>query len=731
MTTPTLSRRSALGLGAGGLAGLAFGFKLTPGPAQAAGHAGPLNAWVNVTPEGRVRIGLSQAEMGQGVFSSLPQIVADELDASLDDVEVVNTPIAAEYRFLDFIPEMFTAGSISTRTGIGILRKAGATARYMLVEAAASELSVPASELRTAASMVIHDATGRKIPYGDLSEAAAGIAVPEDVALKQPEDFVYMGKPMRRFELEDKVTGKAVYAIDVQQPGMLTATVRAAPVHGGILRSYDKDAALASPGVAHVVVLPARTATVNGFTVPFPQALAVVADTYWNAKKGMEAAAPVFDDAGRRTVDDALIDTLFSAALDRPARSVAMDEGGALDVIAAADTVVSVDYKVPYLAHATMEPMSAAARFDTDSIQIWAGTQGIEFNQRVVSNLLGLPQDTVHIDNVFLGGGFGRRYEPDYIAQVALLAQALPGVPVKLIWSREEDMTHGFYRPAYQARLRAALGEDGKPTAFHAHITGQNVFRHSPGFAGFIGENGVDGAAVEGMGTMPYGIAAKKIDYTEQTLHIPVGWWRSVGNSQNCFFRETFIDRLAAQAGQDPLQYRRDLIGENPSWQGVLDEIARISGWSTAPNGSGRALGLAMQNVFGSNVAQVADVSVDADRMTLHKVWIVVDCGQIVNPDGIDAQMHGAMIYGLSAALDGKITIADGRVEQTNFDGFTVAQMWDIPEVETSVLASGGFIGGLGEACTAQIAPAIANAILAASGKEVNSLPFSDHFTIG
>lgn len=732
MTTVTISRRATLAMGGAALAGLAIGFNL-PGArpaAAAAGEAARLNAWVNVTPAGRVVIGLSQAEMGQGVYSSLPQIVADELDASLEDIDVVNTPIAPEYRFLDFIPEMFTAGSISTRTGIGILRKAGATARHMLVQAAAAALGVPADELATGASRVRHSASGRELSYAALAVAAAAVPVPAEVPLKTPDRFVYMGKPMKRFEIEAKVTGRAVYAIDVRLPGMLTATVRAAPVPGGILRGYDRAAALASPGVREVVVIPARTATVSGFTVPVAQAIAVVADSYWNAAKGMAAAAPVFDDAGLRNIDDESIDRAFSAALDRPARSVAMDEGDALGLLAAAAEVVSVDYRVPYLAHATMEPMSAVAQVDGARVRIQAGTQGIEFAQRVVADLLGVPQSGVEIENTFLGGGFGRRYEPDFIAQAALVAQALPGRPVKLVWSREEDMTHDFYRPAYHARLRAALGADGMPAAIHVHVTGQSVFRHSPGFAGFIGENGVDGAAVEGMAPMPYRIAARRIDYTEQVLHIPVGWWRSVGNSQNCFFRETFIDRLARAAGQDPLDYRRRLIGEDASWRAILAEVERITGWANRPAGAGRGFGLAMQHVFGSQVAQVADVTLRDGRLSVGKVWIVIDCGQAVNPDGIDAQMHGAMVYGLSAALTGRISIAGGRVEQENFDAYPVAQMWQLPEVETSVLQTGGFVGGLGEACTAQIAPAIANAILAATGQEINSLPLSDHLTV-
>lgn len=738
MTTATFSRRTTLAMAGAALTGLALGFSLA-GPrraaaasasASASGEAARLNAWVNVTPAGRIVIGLSQAEMGQGVYSSLPQIVADELDASLDDIDIVNTPIAPEYRFLDFIPEMFTAGSISTRTGIGILRKAGATARHMLVAAAAAELGVPADELSTAASRVRHAASGRELGYGDLAAAASALPVPAEVALKTPDRFVFMGKPMKRFELADKVTGRAVFAIDVRLPGMLTATLAAAPVHGGILRSYDRAAALASPGVVDAVVIPARTATVSGFAVPFPQALAVVADGYWNARKGLQAAAPVFDDAGLRDIDDAVIDARFRAALDRPARSVALDEGDAPGVLAAAAEVVSVDYKVPYLAHATMEPMSAVARVDGDRVTIWAGTQGIEFNQRVVADLLGVPQANVAIENTFLGGGFGRRYEPDYIAQAALLARALPGRPVRLVWSREEDMTHDFYRPAYRARLRAALGADGLPSAIHVHVTGQSVFRHSPGFAGFIGDSGVDGAAVEGMAPMPYRIAAKRVDYTEQVLHIPVGWWRSVGNSQNCFFRETFIDRLALRAGQDPLDYRRRLIGEDASWQAILAEVERITGWARRPAGDGRGLGLAMQHVFGSQVAQVADVSVRDGVLALNKVWIVIDCGQAVNPDGIDAQMRGAMLYGLSAALSGRISIAGGRVVETNFDTYPVAQMGQLPEVETSVLQTGGFVGGLGEACTAQIAPAIANAVLAATGMEINSLPLSDHLQL-
>lgn len=731
MNSAMMTRRDALRLGGGTATALAIGFVLplpAGGPARAAGDGATLNGWVKVLADGTVEIGLSQAEMGQGVYNSLPQIIADELDARFEDIRVVNTPIAAQYRFLEFIPEMFTAGSTSVRTGMGILRKAGASAREVLVEAAAMRLNVDVGELSTSKGKVIHAASGRSIGYGELVAEAATLKPSEEPRLKDPSQFAYIGKPMKRFDVEDKVTGRAVYASDVRLPDMLVATISTAPVHGGMLRTFDRDAALAVKGVVDIIDIPSTIATVNGFAIPFPPALAVVADTFWHAKKGLEAAAPVFSDAGLRHVDDVWIDRTYREALDRESLSVAKDEGGALDILAGSSQVVSVDYAVPYLAHAAMEPMSAVARVSGNTAEIWAGTQGIEFHQRVLHDLLKIPQENIAIHNVFLGGGFGRRYEPDFVAQAALIAQRLNGRPVKLIWSREEDIQHDFYRPAYRARFRAALDDNGMPKALHAHIVGQSVFRHSPGFAGFIGDNGVDGAAIEGLPDMPYAIPALKVDYTEQNVHIPVGWWRSVGNSQNAFFRETFIDRLARKAGADPIAYRKALLKEQPVYRGVIDELARMSKWGDPPKG--RHQGVAIQHVFGSIVGQVAEIVLDGDRLRVEKVYVAIDCGQAINPDGIEAQLRGAVIYGLSAALAGKINIDKGAVAQSNFHDFQVLQMSNTPLIETSVRESGGFIGGLGEAATAQIAPAIANAILAASGKEINALPFSTQFNV-
>jgi isoquinoline 1-oxidoreductase beta subunit len=727
-----VTRRAVIGMGAAAAAGgllIAFrwrGRRESPGGGDATNAA--LNGWVLVRPDDKIEIGLSQAEMGQGVYNVLPQIVADELDVDLDNVVVVRTPIEAEYRFIPFIKEMFTAGSSSVAFGFDMLRKAGASARYMLVTAAAARWDVPYSECSTSGGTVVHQASGRRLPYGEIANEAAALKSPDDPPLKADSDLRYIGKPMRRFDVAPKVTGEATFAVDVRLPDMLVATVASAPIFGNRIESYDRGAAKAVPGVVEVVELPARMIEIDGFEVPFAPAVAVVAAGYWQAKRGIDASAPTFASDDNSHVDDAWIDECYRSALDSGVPMVSLNKGDTDSVIEAPGETVSADYAVPYLAHAAMEPMSCVAKVSSDSVAIWTGTQGIELAQRVVSTLLDRERDTVTINNVFLGGAFGRRYEPDFVAQAAMIAAAIPDRPVKLIWSREEDIRHDFYRPAYRARLRARLGEDGLPLALEARVVGQHIFKHSPSFAALIGEDGVDGAAVEGMSTMPYSIPNLRVEYVEQALHVPVGWWRSVGTSQNAFFRETFIDRLARLTDSDPIEYRRRLLADHPRYLAVLDHVAELSGWRSAPGN--RYQGVAVCAVFGTIVGQVAEISIEAGRLRVHRLCIAADCGRVINPDGADAQLRGAAIFGLDAALSGEISIDGGAVKQSNFHDYPIRRMRDMPDIEVALIESGGNLSGLGESATPQVAPAIANAVLAGTGQQIDELPFSRHFRV-
>ncbi|MEX0814567.1 MAG: molybdopterin cofactor-binding domain-containing protein, partial [Dongiaceae bacterium] len=530
---------------------------------------------------------------------------------------------------------------------------------------------------------------------------------PAEVALKKPAQWTLIGKPTPRLDTPAKVDGSAVFGVDVKLDGLLVGTVMACPVFGGRLRTVDQAPALAVKGVRAVV--------------PLDDAVVVVADGYWPALKGLRALAPEWDEGANAAMSSASIRAEFMAALDGPA-AVAAAAGDDAALAGAAKQVEAV-YEVPFLAHATMEPMNATAHVTADGVEIWAPTQGQGPIQFAVGAALGLEPGQVKVHTTFLGGGFGRRFETDFALQAVLAAKAV-GAPVKLIWSREEDIRHDFYRPAAVARLRGGLDAGGRPVAWQARLVCPSIMtRALPDYV----KDGIDPSSVEGAAEMPYRIANRRTEYAMKHTGVPVGFWRSVGNSQNAFFVESFLDEIAHAAGADPLDFRLRLLDEAPRHRAVLEAAAETAGWGSPPP-PGRFRGLALHESFGSIVAEVVEISVgDGKALSVHKVACAVDCGVVVNPDTVVAQMESGIVYGLTAALFGEITLRDGRVEQGNFDGYEMLRLAQMPEIAVRIVQFGAAIGGIGEPSTPPIAPAVANAIFAATGERVRSLPLVRH----
>jgi isoquinoline 1-oxidoreductase beta subunit len=712
--TGQVSRRDFLKAGAAAGAGLTLAVYL-PGcsrdAAVAAAVATPTflpNAWLRIGPDGWVTVMVDRSEMGQGVDTALPMLVAEELDADWKRVRVEHAPPGGEY-----VNPMFglqgTGGSTSVRAAFKPLREAGAKARAMLVAAAAAEWGVDAGGLRTEKGQVIGPG-GKKLSYGALADKAATMQVPDTVALKDPKDWKLIGTSVARLDLESKVTGRAGFGIDATAPGMLTALVARPPVFGGKVKSFDAAAAKAVPGVKDVVHI--------------SSGVAVVAAGYWEAKKGRDALKVVWDDGALARTSSESIRARFVSLADRPgvtARSV----GNAARAFAKAAKKIEAVYEVPYLAHACMEPMNCAAHVRTDGVTIWAPTQwqwgrGLG-TQGIASKLTGIPENKVEVHTTYLGGGFGRRFELDFVIDAVETSKAT-GTPVKVIYTREDDIQHDFYRPATYNKLAAALDEAGTPVAWTHKIVGPSIFARFEALFGPL-PKGIDSSSVEAAVDMPYLVLNVKVDWVRADVGIPVGFWRSVGNSQNAFIVESFVDELAHAAGKDPFEFRRGLLEKHPRHKAVLELAAEKSGWGQALP-AGRARGIALQESFGSYVAEVAEVSVSPEgKVKVHRVVCAADCGTVVNPDIVVAQMESAIVFGLSAALSGEITIKDGRVVQGNFDDYPVLRMNEMPVVEVHLVKSTEPPGGVGEPGTPPAAPAVCNAIFAATGKRVRKLP--------
>lgn len=705
MDALTTTRRGFLTSGAGAALTIGFALPLSVGSGrlEAATVFAP-NAWLRLTGDGRVTVICASSEMGQGVLTAIPMLLAEELDADWSRVRVEQAPVDKAYANPMFGMQA-TGGSTTVRAHWEPLRKAGAAAREMLVAAAAARWKVGADECRTERGQVIH-ASGKKIGYGALVDAAAKLPVPENPTPKDPKDFRLLGRPTRRLDTPLKVNGTAKFGIDAQVPGLLVAVMARAPQPGARPAKVDDAQAKAVKGVRQVITI--------------PHGVAVLADGYWAAKKGRDALVIDWDLGESAGLSTQRVSELLDEGAREPG-AVAVDAGNLADAAANAATRLDARYEAPYLAHACMEPMNCTAWVRGDTVEVWAGTQSQGPAQGILSQVASVTPAKVKINTMLLGGGFGRRFAPDFTIDATLLSK-ISGKPVKLIYTREDDMAAGFYRPAAVARFEGALDAQGRPTLLKAGVGSPSIMAAS-GFMK-IPDNGVDSFAMEGIADHPYDIPNQRLAYGRKEPGPQVWFWRSVGHSQNIFFIESFVDELAAAAGQDPFEFRRALLGKQPRYKGVLELAAAKAGWGGAlPAGVFR--GIAVGQSFGSYVAEVAEVSVGDDGTPrVHRVVAAVDCGMTVNPLTIERQIESAIVYGLSAALYGRIDFKDGRVVQGNFHDYPVLRITEMPKVEVHIVPSTEKPGGIGEPGTPPIAPAVANAVFAATGKRLRRLPF-------
>lgn len=722
------SRRAFLMAGGAAGAGLLLGLVLpasaqtgAPGKAAAAGAAPPFepNAFVRIGTDDTVTVVAKHVEMGQGAFTGLATIVAEELDAAWRQVRVVGAPAdATRYNNLAWGPMQGTGGSSAIANSWEQLRNAGASARAMLVAAAAKKWGVPAGEIRVSGGVVSHP-SGRKASFGDLATDAGAMPVPTSVALKDPKDFVFVGKAFPRVDSLAKSNGTAQFTQDVQLPGMLTALVLHPPRFGARVRSFDASAVRDVPGVRGVLEL--------------PTGIAVVATGFWAAKQGRDALKVVWNEnrAWKGSTGELMAE--YRKLAEKPGK-VARAEGDAQAAIAAAATKLEASFEFPYLAHAAMEPMNCVMRLSDGRCEVWNGEQFQTADQKAIAQVVGLKPEQVSITMLYAGGSFGRRANPqsDYVLEcaeiVARLAKAgTKDVPVKLVWTREDDMRGGMYRPMYLHALRGGIDAGGAIVGWQHRIVGQSILEDTI-FEGAMRKTGIDPTSVEGAANLPYAIPAIAVDLHSTSEAVTVQWWRSVGSSHTAFSTETFLDELATAAKQDPVELRRRLLGKHPRHLAALDLAAKQAGWGTplAPGKAGekRGRGVAVHESFGTVVAQVVEATVKADGgIVVDRVVCAVECGLAVNPDIVRAQMEGGIGYGLSAALHGAITVRDGLVEQSNFHDYPVLRIHEMPAVEVHIVPSAGKPTGVGEPGTPVIAPALANALFAATGKRLRSLP--------
>ncbi len=731
-STPAVSRRGFLSVSAAAGGSLLLGFRL-PALAPSAAAAGrdaaetfAPNAFIRIDRDGRIALIMHKVEMGQGTYTSMPMLIAEELEVDLSQVQLEHAP-PDDARYAEpFFGVQETGGSTSVRGAWVPLRQAGATARTMLIAAAAATWKVDPSACQAAHGQVIHGASGRRLGYGELVEQAATLPVPSEVSLKSPKDFKLIGTPAKRLDAPEKVNGKAQFGIDVQVPDMKIATLAACPVFGGKLAALDTSKALAIPGVRQVVRL--------------DDAVAVVADHMWAAKQGLAALDIRWDEGPNANLTSAdLVRQLAAAA----ARSgvVARADGDAATAMKGAARKVEAVYEVPFLAHATMEPVNCTVHVRPDGCDLWLGTQVPTFTQTAAAKLTGLPRDKVRVHNHLLGGGFGRRLEVDFVTRAVQIAQQVQG-PVKVVWTREEDMQHGMYRPYYYDRIAAGLDEHGRPVAWTHTVVGSSILgrvisqlmpktlrvMRAAGLHSLVANvRGLDIDAVEGAAEPPYALPNVRVAYVRQEPPgIPTAFWRGVGPTHNVFVVESFMDELAAAAGQDPVAYRRALLDQAPRARAVLELAAQEAGWGR-PLPAGSARGVSLLHAFGSYIAQVAQVRVSKTGVVrVERVVAAVDCGTIVNPNTVEAQIQSGIIFGISAALWGEITLKDGRVEQHNFNDYRVLRINEAPAIDVHLVASAEAPGGIGEPGTSAVMPAVANAIFAATGKRIRRLPVKD-----
>jgi isoquinoline 1-oxidoreductase beta subunit len=717
---PKIDRRSFLvGTAAVG-GGLSLGLKLPFGPDAAHAADGPpeVNAWVVIRPDDTVIIRIARSEMGQGSLTGLAQLVAEELECDWSKVTTeYPTPgqnVARKRVWGDYA----STGSRSIRESQQYVRQGGAAAREMLKQAAADEWKVPVSEVTASNSVITHKPSGRTTTYGKVAATAAKLEPPKDVPLKDPKDWKIAGKPLKRLDTADKLTGRQVYSMDIRMPGMLCAAVKESPVFGGKLKSFDAAKVANMPGVRKVV----RSGDA---------AVAVVADTWWQAKTALEALPIEWDEGPNAKVSSATIADQLKAGLDAETNFVGNKQGDAKAAIAGAAKKIEAVYSYPFQNHAAMEPMNATALYTADRCQVWTSSQNGEAALAAAAEAAGLPVAKCDVYKLLLGGGFGRRARSEYVSHAVRVAKEMPGTPIKLIKSREDDTANGVYHPITQCKLVGALDADNNLTGLHMRISGQSILaavapaRLAQGGRDPIVFQGLNPGGAEGQ--IGYAIPNLLIDHAMVNPPIPPWFWRGVNNNQNAIYLECFMDELAHAAGQDPLEFRRKLMGKHPKHLAVLDAVAEKIGWGK-PAAQGVYRGLAQQMGYGSYVAAAAEVSVTGgNKIKIHRMAAATDCGTAVNPAQIERQITGSFVYGLSALFYGECTVKGGRVEQTNFHDYNVMRISEMPKIETIVMPSGGFWGGVGEPTIFVAAPAVLNAFFAATGKRIRSIPLKNH----
>lgn len=710
MSTLPMRRREFLKFSVAASGGLVIGFYLPSSRLAAAeersGSAFMPNAFLKIGTDERVTVIVNHSEMGQGVYTALPMLLAEELDADWNKIAYESAPVDAKYNHPVFGMQM-TGGSSSVWSGFEQYRKAGAAARAMLIAAAAQQWNVDPASLRTESGAVL-DGANRKLSYGQLAEAAAKITPPEKVTLKDPMAFKLIGKPEKRLDTPEKISGKAIFGIDVRSQGMLTAVVARAPVFGAKLKSFDDSRARNMPGVRKIVAV--------------PSGVAVVADSFWQAKMARDAVRIDWDEGEMHSFSTGQMMEQFRKQAQSPGTSVRRD-GDPDAALAQAAKKIEAVYEVPYLSHLMMEPLNCAVDLRADSCEIWTGTQFQTVDRAAAAKTAGLPNEKVQIHTTFLGGGFGRRATPqsDFVVEAVHVAKAA-AVPVKVVWTREDDMQGGWYRPAFLHAIVGGVDPSGSPVSWRSRLVGQSIMAGTMFESIMMKGKQYDPVSVEGVDDLPYEIPNIAVESHQAQVGVPVQWWRSVGHSHTAFATECFIDELAALTQKDPYQFRRALLTKHPRHLAVLDLAAQKAGWGKPmPNGRGR--GIAVHFAFESYNAQVAEVSVTDGKVRVHRIVSAIDCGHYVNPGIIAAQLEGGAIFAASAALYQELTFENGRLQQTNFHTFPVLRMNECPEIETYIVESNEKSGGIGEPGVPCTAPAIANAVFAATGKRIRKLP--------
>ncbi len=714
ITNISMSRRQFLGSSAATAGVFVLGLHM-PGRFASAASDGAINAFVGIGEDGSVIVQNPYIEMGQGTYTSIPMLIAEELDADMAAIVIEQAPAAPEYRLLYGGKVRFTGGSRSVRSSFEPLRRAGAMARKMLRKAAADEWGVPLSECSTEPGRVVHQPSGKSLGYGELAPLAAQLETPESVELKPKEQYRLLGTPVARTDSAAKSNGTANFGIDTRIDGMVYAAVKQSPVFGGEVQNYDAAMIENESGVIGVETIP------NG--------IAVIAKTFWQAQSALEKLPVEFDASESDSQGFSSADYLqeLQQHLDDEGYP-GENTGDAVSAMQSAAETISADYHAPFLAHATMEPMNCTALVQDDHCTVWAPNQGVDNVVQAATQVTGFKPEQISVETPYLGGGFGRRFIMDYTMQAVTLANKRRGTPIQVIWTREEDTRHDFYRPLTAARYRAGFDDDGKPIALHTTTAGDGPIRRHA--AGMMEDEKLDPSVMEGVMHQPYGITNKRADYVHRPVPVPIGFWRSVGHSMNAFFTESFMDEMAHAAGQDPVAFRQSLLQDQPRFAKVLETAAGMANWKQAAwqaeDGRKHAMGVALHQSFNSIVGEVAEVSInDADDIQVHKVWCAVDCGFAVNPRIVTMQMESGIAFGLSAALMEAVTIKDGKAEQANFDSYPVLPPQRMPEVEVEIVNSGADLGGIGEPGTPPIAPAVANALFSLTGKRLRQLPFS------